>query len=266
MNGEAANRQVLCDIARTAFEVINRLLARDQLLARELRSETTTSRQVYREECITVEMAATLRERFPENVEITLFTPPEETQTGADWYWRFERGALAIHARVQAKRVQRTAFGQADSDGHVDIDQPQLNQLINATQAASSQLPRLQAWLATFARFDTPPPCGHNDLSHCQRHHHARACNLQEPSLWIAQASIIRDLKVADMPFLTVVKHSVRLDCILPCIDGPGTMESPASKGFTLATGLPLYQKCIDSIRQDSTLLKSFDGAMRIFV
>lgn len=91
MDGEAVNRQVLCDIARTAFEVVNRLLARDQLLARELQSETTASRQVYREECITVEMAATLRERFPQNVEITLFTPPEETRTGADWYWRFER-------------------------------------------------------------------------------------------------------------------------------------------------------------------------------
>jgi hypothetical protein len=37
MNGEAANRQVLCDIARSAFGVVNRLLERDQLLAQELR-------------------------------------------------------------------------------------------------------------------------------------------------------------------------------------------------------------------------------------
>jgi hypothetical protein len=62
MNGDAPNRQVLCDIAHTAFEVVNRILTRDQLLARELRSDTTASRQLYREECITVEMAATLRE------------------------------------------------------------------------------------------------------------------------------------------------------------------------------------------------------------
>lgn len=264
MNGEAANRQVLCDIARTAFEVINRLLARDQLLARELRSETTTSRQVYREECITVEMAATLRERFPANVEITLFTPPEETQTGADWYWRFEQGERAIHARVQAKRVQRTAFGQADSDGHVDIGQPQLDQLINATQKASSQLPELQSWLATFTRFDATPPCGQGNLSLCRRHSHARACAPQEPSLWIAQAREMRAFGGSRLPVQTVVEHSVRLDCILPCIDGPGQREGPAAKGFTLAAGLPSYQQCIDRIRQNSTLLKSFEGAMRI--
>jgi len=119
--GEVANRKNLCDIARTAFEVVNRLLSRDQLLAPALRSETTTSRQVYREECITVEMATTLRERFPQHVEITLFTAPEEARTGADWYWRFERGDQAIHARVQAKRVRRSEFGQDDSDGVVEI-------------------------------------------------------------------------------------------------------------------------------------------------
>lgn len=122
MNGECYNRKVLCNIARWAFSVVNRLLERDQLLARELRSATTGSHQIYREECITVEMATELRERFPEHVEITLFTPPEEIRTGADWYWRFEKARGAIHARVQAKRVQRTAFGQADDRGHVDID------------------------------------------------------------------------------------------------------------------------------------------------
>ena len=266
MNGEAANRQVLCDIARTAFEVINRLLARDQVLARELRSETTTSRQVYREECITVELAATLRERFPANVEITLFTPPEETQTGADWYWRFEQGERAIHARVQAKRVQRAAFGQADSDGHVDIDQPQLNRLLDATRGALSQLPGLQAWLATFARFNATPPCGQDDLSRCRRHIHAQACVLHEPSLWIAQASEIQRLSCSRLPVREVVEHSVRLDCILPCIDGPDTVKGPAAKGFTLTAGLPLYQDCIDGIRRDPALLKSFEGALRIFV
>ncbi|MEP0847476.1 MAG: hypothetical protein HRF50_11765 [Phycisphaerae bacterium] len=190
MNGEAANRQILCDIARTAFEVVNRLLARDQRLARELRSETTTSRQVYREECITVEMAATLRERFPQNVQIKLFTPREETRTGADWYWRFERGDRAIHACVQAKRVQRNEFGEADRDGRVDIDLPQLNQLIELTGSVSDRLPSLQARLATFARFDARPPCGKDDLSRCRRHSHARGCALHGPSLWIAQASV----------------------------------------------------------------------------
>ena len=192
MNGESANsRQVLCDIARSAFEVVNRLLDRDQLLARELRSDSTTSRQVYREECITVEMAATLRERFRDNVEITLFTPPEEAQTGADWYWRFERGNGAIHARVQAKRVQRTEFGQMDARGEVQIDLQQLEQLISATSDASNELSELQASLATFARFDANPPCGRTNLSRdCQRHSHERECSRQKPSLWIASREI----------------------------------------------------------------------------
>jgi len=266
MNGEAANRQLLCDIARTAFESVNRLLARDQLLARELRSDETKSRQLYREECITVEMAATLRERFPQNVEVTLFTVHEETRTGADWYWRFEQGERAIHARVQAKRVQRTEFGQVDGDGHILIDQPQLNQLINAIQSPSSEFPRLQAWFATFARFDATPPCGQDDLFHCPRHSHERACALHEPSLWIAQAREILDLGRPQLPIRTLVENSVRLDCILPCIDDPGAMEGPAAKGFTLTAGLPPYLDCIDRIRQESVLLKAFAGALRIYV
>jgi len=263
---EAANRQVLCDIARAAFEVVNRLLARDQLLARELLSEVTTSHQIYREECITAEMATTLRERFPRNVEITLFTPPEETRTGADWYWRFERGERAIHARVQAKRVRRSEFGQPDSDGHVMIDNAQLEQLINATNEASRQLRGLQAWLATFARFDARPPCGMDDLSRCPRHSHGRAREYHSPSLWIAKAEEIQRHLDQRPAVQRVIEHSVRLDCILPCIDGPGTHEGPAAKGFALAAGLPPYQDCIDSIQRDSTLLASFEGAMRVAV
>lgn len=266
MNAEAANRQVLCDIARTAFEVVNRLLARDQLLARDLRSVTTTSRQIYREECITVEMAATLRERFPQNVEITLFTPPEEARTGGDWYWRFERGDRAIHARVQAKRVRRSEFGQPDSNGNVEIDKKQLAVLINETAAVVSQLPELQAWLATFARFDATPPCGQEDLAQCQRHDHARACVRHEPSLWIAQAQKMQRLNCSQLSVGEVIENSVRLDCILPCIDGSGAGGGPAAKGFTLAYGLPSYQDCIDGIRRDAALLKTFEGALRIFV
>lgn len=188
MNGEGTNRKVLCDIARCAFEVINGLLSRDRLLAREMRSPTTGSRQVHREECITVEMAATLRERFPEHVEITLFTPPEEARIAADWYWRFEKGDHAIHVRVQAKRVQRTEFGQPDASGRVDIDMLQLTRLVQATREARNQLPGLQAWLATYVRFPATPPCRNDDLRYCPRHSHGGACANHEPSLWIAQA------------------------------------------------------------------------------
>lgn len=85
--------------------------SRDQRLARELRSSTTGSRQIYREESITVEMLTELRGLFRDLVEITLFTSPEEKRTGADWYWRFEKAGAAIHPRVQAQRAQRTEFG-----------------------------------------------------------------------------------------------------------------------------------------------------------
>src|SRR5882672_7377145 len=152
MNGDTANRKVLCDMAQCAFEVVDRLLSRDQLFARDLRSPTATSRQVYREECITVEMATTLRERFPDHVEITLFTTQEETQNGADWYWRVERGSNAIHAQVQAKRIRRGQFEQTDNEGRVHIDGHQLNNLLNGVQNAADRIPGLQAWLATYAR------------------------------------------------------------------------------------------------------------------
>lgn len=267
MDEQEAIRQVLCNIARSAFEVVNRLLARDQLLAQGMRSEATTSRQIYREECITVEMAATLRERFPENVEITLFTAPEEARTGADWYWRFERGNSAIHARVQAKRVQRNEFGEDDNLGNVDINLLQLSKLINATTEANEQIPRLQAWVATFARFEAVPPCGRaNPCRDCLRHHHAVECERHEPSLWIAAANEIQKIRKPLLSVRDVVKHSVRLDCVLPCTIGPseGDNHGPEVKGFTLETGLLEYQECVKRIQSNSSLLPEFAGAMCI--
>jgi hypothetical protein len=262
MNGEDHNRKVLCDVARSAFEVVGRLLARDQLLARELRSSTTGSRQIYREECLTVEMAATLREQFPDHVDIILFTPPEETRTGADWYWRFERDERAIHARVQAKRVQRERFGDPDDLGYVDIDEPQLNRLIQAT-AEANDLPGLQAWLATYARLDATPPCRKLNLQSCPRHSHQKGCVIASPSLWIAQAKEI--VRLSDAPTVeTIISHSLRLDCILPCIDGPDRDPSPASKGFALQNGLKTYQECIELIENDAQLRREFEGAIRI--
>lgn len=65
MSGEYRNHGVLFDMARSAFEVVSRLLARDQLLARELRSVATGSRQIYREECITADMAAGYNQHGP---------------------------------------------------------------------------------------------------------------------------------------------------------------------------------------------------------
>jgi hypothetical protein len=263
MNSEVPHRKVLCDIAHSAFEVVNRLLSRDQLLAHELRSATTGSRQIYREECITVEMAATLRERFPQHVDLKLFTHPEETRTGADWYWRVERGDHAIHARVQAKRVQRTDFGESDALGHIDIDSPQLERLLQATNDTVNQLPGLQAWLATYVRFSATPPCGCDNLQSCGQHHHAEACANEQPSLWIANAQDIANSINRQARIEQIVQHSIRLDCVLPCIDTSGA-SGPSKKGFVLQSGLQSYQECVATIEGDLQLHSKFRGALRI--
>lgn len=265
MNDEDDNRKVLCDVARSAFEVVGSILARDQSLAQELRSSMTGSRQIYPEESITVEMAVMLREQFPDYVQFTLFTHREETRTGADWYWRFERNDRAIHARVQAKRVQRLQFGDSDEHGRIDIKQSQLSRLIQATKEAAD-LPDLQAWLATYARFDATPPCGKHNLQSCSRHNHQKDCASARPSLWIARADEILSLRKSRLPLTTIIRHSLRLDCILPCIDGPDLDPSPASKGFVLESGLKTYQECITTIASDEQLRQEFEGAIRIML
>ena len=57
---ERMDAEMLCDIARSAFEVANRLLSCGQRYAQALRSSETGSRQIYREESLTVEMATVL--------------------------------------------------------------------------------------------------------------------------------------------------------------------------------------------------------------
>lgn len=261
------NRKILCDIAHSAFAAVNSTLARDQLLARGLRSSQTQSRQIYREECITVEMAATLLEQFPEHIEVTLFSAKEERGNGADWYWRIERDNCAIHARVQAKRVRRTDFGQPDDLGQVEIDGPQLERLIQAASNVTD-LPDLQAWFATFARFNATPPCGHTTLLRCQNHMHMPTCLSSQPSLWIAQAQDILKLSGAGkkQPVRAVVADSLRLDCLLPCIGGArvNANAGPLGKGFALQSGLKSYLDCIAAIESDPMLLKQFEGALRI--
>lgn len=267
MNGEDHNRKVLCDIANCAFDVVNGLITRDQLLASDLRSTTTGSRQIYREECITVEMASTLRERFPEHVTIILFTPPEEKRTGGDWYWRFERGNRAIHAYVQAKRVQRAEFGQPDDEGEVEIDYSQLTKLLDATKRASKELTGLHAWLATYARYGkATPPCGNYDLMQCLRHRHQDVCTGHEPSLWIASAQEISNLNNRRLSVRQIIENSVRLDCILPCIDGAAANDGPAIKGFRLRDGLSIFEECVSTIERDSLLRAKLEGALRIAV
>jgi len=211
-------------------------------------------------------MATELRVRFPGHVEITLFTPPEETSNGADWYWRFEKAGRAIHARVQAKRVQRTEFGQTDQDGFVDLNQAQLEQLVSGVGDVQDKLPRLQAWLATYARFDARPPCGQDDLQRCDNHRHDATCPNHVPSLWITHGEkMLEDAARRRLPVRSIVEKSLRLDCILPCIDGSRS-TGPASKGFTTQSGLSSYQDCLRTIEADAQLRKEFEGALRIAV
>jgi hypothetical protein len=268
MTDVANSQSVLCQIANCAFEVVGNLLNRDQLLAEKLRSPETVSRQIYREECITLEMASTLKERFPEQIDLTIFTPAEEARNGADWYWRVQKGNFAIHARVQAKRVQRSAFGQLDSDGAVDFDASQLRRLLDATNSARSSVPDLQAWIATFARYDATPPCG-GEPSECRKHGCNQNCEGMNrlPSIWIAQAQDFTNGKFLDQSMVVrqVVESSLRLDCILPCID-PRNSDGPARKGFVLTPGLPSFDDCIAAIDRNSALNGTFEGAIQIKV
>ena len=261
---ELTERKTLCDIAHFTFEVVNDWLNDDQILASELRSSETGSRQFVGEETITVDLARKLRTQFHKHTELKLFTHPEEKRTGSDWYWRIERGNHAIHALVQAKRVQRTAFGQQDGHGYIDLDYSQLERLLEATRTASYQISGLEAWVATYARFNATPPCGYSNLQRCRNHTHASDCVNNQSSFWIANAHEILDAKNWRLSVREIVQHSVRLDCVLPCIDRLG-VSGPAEKGFVLQSDLPSFQECVATIENDGQLYSGLKGALRIF-
>lgn len=260
------NQSVLCQIANCAFEVVGRLLGRDQLLAEALRSPETNSRQIFREECITLEMIATLKERFPNHIEVTVFTAPEETRNGADWYWRIQKAKGAIHARVQAKRIQRSAFGQPDSEGTIEIDAGQIERLVAAAELDRRYLPGLQTWIATYARYDATPPCN-GEPSDCSKHGCGGNCAglRRTPSIWIAQAKEVAEngRQHQRRGIRDIVESSLRLDCILPCIDRPGVI-GPNTKGFVLNANLPPYEACVATIQSNPALNNTFEGALQL--
>jgi hypothetical protein len=268
MSDVPTNQAVLCQIANCAFKVVSHLLHRDQLLAKELRSSMTMSRQIFREECITLEMAATLREKFPDHINLTIFTQAEEKRNGADWYWRIQKGTGAIHARVQAKRVRRSAFGQLDSDGVVEFETDQLCRLLETVDSDRSSLPDLQAWIATFARYDASPPCG-KEPSRCGSHGCRGSCDgMNElPSVWVAQAQEFANggAQTKQLAVRKVVESSLRLDCILPCIDR-GKIDGPAAKGYTLTPGILPFDACVAAIQANPLLSGTFQGALQIRV
>jgi hypothetical protein len=268
MAESTGDQSVLCQIANCAFGVVSGLLERDQRLAEELRSSAANSFQIVREEQITLDMVSLLRERFPSHVEVTLFTGPEESRNGADWYWRIQKSTGAIHARVQAKRIQRSSFGQMDSGAKVDLDIAQLNRLVAVTESDRENFPSLQSWLATYARFSAEPPC-RQEPSNCKWHGCDGECAGQgSPSIWIAHATdiVARINPLAEVQTISVkdiVQKSLRLDCVLPCIGRPND-DGPAAKGFQLNIGLPTYETCVERIRADPLLQSTFQGAMQV--
>lgn len=201
------------------------------------------------------------------HVEITLFTPSEEARTGADWYWRIERAGLGLHALVQAKRVQRTGFGQPDHAGDIDLDLPQLTLLRDRAKDMQSEIPGLMAWLATYARYDATPPCERADLSQCNRHRHVGSCRPEGPSLWIANATVIAGMPTL-VPVKTIVEESVRLDCVLPCVgqdgnDSPNGNNGPGSKGLRLERMPSSFQECTRAILNDKRVGPTVHGHHR---
>lgn len=262
---DATNRKALCDIARRCFAIANQQLEIDQKLSKQVRSEGSSSRQFVNEETITDLLVGDLLTRFPGRVKMELFTRAEENMNGADWYWRLEAGGRAIHARVQAKRVHRSEFGQEDSAGHVKINRVQLDKLVNVTHQDRCHIPGLQSWVVTFLRYEGNPPCGCDDLNGCERHQHGHSCDGHAPSVWVADAKEIYELGKSSLTARQIVEHSIRLDCMLPCIAGPRG-GGPASKGFALQFGLPSFSECVATIRNASVSEPNSElkGALRI--
>lgn len=269
MSTYPSSPKTLCDIAQVAFQATSHLLSLDQSFAGQLRSGATSSRQFIREETITETLVGELASKFSSHIEVNLFTQSEESHNGADWYWRIERGSDAIHARVQAKRIQRSKFGDLDEIGQITIDKEQLEKLING----ASQIPGLEAWFAIYARFSATPLCGYNNLQSCSNHLHAGSCKNQQPSVWVAKAQNIQKLANSKLEIRQVIENSLRLDCLLPCIGQRHHMYSqtnqarspgPAMKGFALRGDLWSYEDCVGSISNNPELFGQFRGALRI--
>jgi hypothetical protein len=121
----------------------------------------------------------------------------------------------------------------------------------------------MQAWLATYARFDATPPCGQTDVMHCPRHRHPGDCQAEEPSLWIAKAESFANRHARRVEISEIIQASVRLDCVVPCI-GRQTEGGPEAKGFALQPSLRTFHECVAAIETDAALRSGFEGALRI--
>jgi hypothetical protein len=270
MDNDANNQVILCKIANRAMDIANKKLELDQLYAEDFRGSASNSNQFVREEWITGEIALELRLNFASYVKTELFTAQTEAKNGADWYWCIQVGDLSIHAHVQAKRIQRSYFGQPDKDGIVELDTEQIEKLLDSAEVKKKVIPGLQTWIATYARFNATPPCRKNPAS-CDIHGCGLACEgvMRQPSIWIAKAA---DFAKYGRPRKTmrtaeIIQNSIRLDCFLPCIESSTIASGPVGpmvKNFALTPNLMSYESSIEAIRGDSALSDEFKGALQI--
>ncbi len=212
-----------------------------------MRPSAAASRQIISETTITETLLATLRDDFPDNVTVEMFTQAQETANGADWFWRIEHGDRSMNAMVQAKRIRRPAFNTTDERADVIINQPQLQMLVNS--AARSDIPNLQTWLMTYGRCKATPPCG-EDPARCTKHCGHSPCSPldRDASIWVAKATDLSRFGDS-VPFADIVKTSVRLDCQLPCsIDGQS--PGPIDKGFQLVRSDRTFEEITAVLRE----------------
>ncbi|KAA3608748.1 MAG: hypothetical protein DWQ01_11640 [Planctomycetota bacterium] len=228
-------------------------------------------------------------------MDLILFSGSEEKEKGADWYWHISVGDRAIHSLVQAKRIQRTEFGQDDKNGIVRIDWEQLQKLVSAAKRQpDDELPHLEAWLVTFGRhMNALPPCPRPKLhiNDCHIHNHVPPCQALTPSVWVAQAGKVSGVlktsssKTSRVKFEEILKESLRLDCLLPCIRPASELEAdkkesqekpqpsngaslpmsgPSTKGFFLEKGIPAFDQCLERVLEKKELKSKLQGALHI--
>lgn len=264
-----SDQSTLCRIANEAMMVVSELLTADQAHAGDLRSGLGSSRQFVREETITESLAIRLQSKFSEHVEMQLFTPAEEVRFGADWYWHFRRGNMAIHALVQAKRVRRSEFGQSDEDGLINVDWSQLQTLRAYADMKRRSMPGLQTWLASYARLKAMPPCGMVP-SKCGNHGCTSCSGEVTPSIWIEQVDnllrVYGSRRATGIRVGEIVSDSVRLDCLLPCVrdsaSAAGSALGPGVRNLFLSADVPSFRRCLGTIRRDQELSAVLQGAL----
>jgi len=265
--GQDQERQaVLCQIANAAMAVASDLLEEDQSFAPSLRGPGTQSLQIYREEFITAKIAVAMKKQFSAHVDFQLFTTAEESKNGADWYWRIQVGDFAMHARVQAKRIARRSVSKPDEAGFVEIESNQIVKLIDSSREAWAELPHLQSWIATYARVNATPPC-HKNPAKCRQHGCGGLCAQSKnlPSIWVAQASAFaRGNPIRrQIPIQDIIHDSIRLDCMLPCVQQQGG-SGPNSKGFALLAELRSFNDAVSVILGNDAMARDIAGALDI--